>query len=191
MSINVIKIGGSLARTGAAETVLQRLRLRTHEHWVVVPGGGVFADAVRAEQHVRAFSDLAAHQMALIAMRMTACMWVDLVNGYAIADDLEQMRRCWTNGLLPIWAPEKMILDAPSVRPSWDVTSDSLAAWLARAIAAERLLVLKSCAIAEGWSRDARRLADAGIVDAAFPDFVQDIPAVWAVASVADLEHRW
>ena len=75
-----------------------------------------------------------------------------------------------------------MVLDASDIRPSWDVTSDSLAAWLARHIGAQHLVLAKSCAVPAELSGDARALSAAGIVDAAFPGLVEDGAFSWRIA---------
>ena len=66
--------------------------------------------------------------------------------------------------------------EEPGVRKrtltSFDVTSDSLAAWLANRLGAARLVLVKSCAIPLG--RTMREHAAAGIVDARFADAVRD-----------------
>ena len=63
----VVKVGGSLAendRIGGALDIIARASRRI----VVVPGGGVFADAVRAAQNNYQFSDETA-----IAWRSSPC----------------------------------------------------------------------------------------------------------------------
>jgi aspartokinase-like uncharacterized kinase len=61
-------------------------------------------------------------------------------------------------------------LGAADIPQSWDVTSDSLAAWLAGKIGAERLLLVKQVEPPEGTVR-AADLAERGIVDTAFANF--------------------
>jgi hypothetical protein len=65
------------------------------------------------------------------------------------------------------------------------VTSDSLAAWLARRLAAHRLILVKSAPPPPGgpvaW-------AASGFVDAAFPEFVRD--AAFAVECLGPGEEE-
>jgi aspartokinase-like uncharacterized kinase len=63
-----------------------------------------------------------------------------------------------------------MTIGNPEIAESWDVTSDSLAAWLARRLDADKLILVKSCPVPEGEPspEELRRLE---IVDAAFPEF--------------------
>src|SRR5882757_2855389 len=72
----VLKLGGSLASSGGLTACLAALGTLRGEI-VVVPGGGFFADAVRAAQPRFGFSDRAAHHMAILAMEQYALLLVD------------------------------------------------------------------------------------------------------------------
>jgi hypothetical protein len=63
-----------------------------------------------------------------------------------------------------------MVMADPAVAQSWDVTSDSLAAWLASRLDADRLVLVKS-APPPPLPLTPARLAAAGLVDAAFPAY--------------------
>jgi 5-(aminomethyl)-3-furanmethanol phosphate kinase len=63
-----------------------------------------------------------------------------------------------------------MVEADPTISESWDVTSDSLAAWLAWRIGATHLVLVKS-APAPDPSLSPERLAALGLVDAAFPAY--------------------
>jgi aspartokinase-like uncharacterized kinase len=81
-------------------------------------------------------------------------------------------------GEIPVWLPEKMVLGASDVPECWEVTSDSLAAWLARTYGARRLLLIKASDLAASGS--ARDLAADKIVDPLFPRFAaQSRAEVW------------
>src|SRR5260370_40673337 len=90
--------------------------------------------------------------------------------GRAVADSMDSIRRGLADGQVPVWLPTPMALGAAEIPPSWDVTSDSLAAWLAGKIGAERLVLVKQVEPASGTARVAD-LAERGIVDRAFAKF--------------------
>ena len=184
-SITVLKVGGSVAESGKARELMQALAARRPCDLVIVPGGGVFADAVRAEQATQRLSEVAAHHMALLAMHLSAVMLADLAPGFTIAQDTLQFETAWRAGLTPIWQPAPMVLAASDIAPSWNVTSDSLAGWLAHQVGAGRLLLMKSCALPPAEC-DANQLAALGVVDAAFPTFVQVGGFGWCVVSGVD-----
>lgn len=181
MSLVVIKLGGSLAETGVAQSILSRLRDSLKSPFVIVPGGGVFADTVRDAQRMHQFSDSAAHHMALLSMHCMARMWVDLVPGYEMVEDETSMHACWARRIAPIWCPEHMVLADAAIPASWDVSSDSLAVWLADRMRATQLLIVKSCEIPIAWKDDAQRLVTAGVVDPAFARACGRVHCNWAV----------
>jgi len=167
----VLKLGGSLASSGGLAGCLSALANLRGEI-VVVPGGGVFADAVRAAQPRFGFSDRAAHHMAILAMEQYALMLVDRLPALVPCPTLEAMREAATAGRPAIWLPAALVLADPTIPQSWDVTADSLAAWLARRLGAARLVLVKS--IAAPRPLDIAALAADGLVDKAFPAFCAD-----------------
>ncbi len=137
---------------------------------VVVPGGGPFADAVRAAQPKMGFGDRAAHDMGLLAMAQYGLALAGIEPRLVPADTLEALRDAIGIGRVAVWLPWPMLRDAPDIPAAWDVTSDSLALWLAAALGTPRVLLVKRRpppAVA-----DAKRIAREGLVDAAFPAFL-------------------
>src|SRR6185369_14601723 len=97
---------------------------------VLVPGGGPFADAVRAAQPRMGFDDGAAHRMALLAMEQYGCALASGRKQFSLADSRAAIDRALELKQVPVWLPTRMAL-AADIPASWEVTSDSLAAWLA------------------------------------------------------------
>ena len=64
----VVKIGGSLLGTPELERWLEIFVKYSDGHIVIVPGGGIFADAVREAQKLTKISDACAHKLAVLAM---------------------------------------------------------------------------------------------------------------------------
>jgi len=164
----VVKLGGSLAKARTLRGWLAALR-RGQGRAVVVPGGGAFADTVRAEQERLHVSDRAAHRMALLAMEQYALALADLCTEMTACATERDMRDALTRGSIPVWLPATMALADPEIPESWDVTSDSLAAWLARKLGAGRLILVKS--VAAPRPLDPAALAERGLVDRLFPRF--------------------
>ena len=166
----VIKLGGSFAFSADLAEWIAAIAGRVGRA-VVVPGGGPFADVVRAAQAQMGFDDVAAHRMALLAMEQYGCAIKSLHEALSLADSLDSIRRCLADGHVAVWLPTQMALDAAEVPQSWEVTSDSLAAWLAGKIGAERLLIVKHVEPARGTMR-AADLAARDVVDKAFAKFL-------------------
>ena len=168
--VTVVKLGGSFADSrylAGWVVALENLGGRT----VLVPGGGPFADAVRRAQPKLGFSDAVAHHLALLAMEQFGQALADLSSNFVIAYTAAAIRRALRAGDVPIWAPTRMVLRRPEIAPCWDVTSDSLAAWLAGHIGAEQIVLVKHGGPFEDSVR-AVDLAQRGIVDRAFPRFL-------------------
>jgi aspartokinase-like uncharacterized kinase len=139
----VVKIGGSVASAEMAERWLEAIA-ESKARIVVVAGGGFFADAVREAQVRHGFSDDAAHDMAILAMQQTAHMLLDRDPHLAPARHLADFGMLLDEGKVPVWMPAELSQGAPDVSRSWDVTSDSLAAWLCGKLAVRDLVLVKS-----------------------------------------------
>ena len=152
---------------------------------VLVPGGGPFADAVRSAQTAMGFDDLAAHRMALLAMAQYGFALAGLGGPFVPADTMEAVREALADRRVPVWSPWPMLRDAPDVPASWDVTSDSLALWLARAIGAPHLLVIKH--VETSPEATVHSLVAQSVLDAAFPHFFDTYPGAVHVVGPGDL----
>lgn len=169
----VVKLGGSLA--GGAELAgwLDALAAGRGRA-VVVPGGGPFADTVRAMQRSWSFDDATAHHLALLAMEQYGLMLAGMQPVLRPAASRAAIRRRLADGEVPVWLPVRMALPRAEIPRSWDVTSDSLAAWLATELGADGLVLVKSVAITAGSTLE--DLARRGVVDPLLPRFLGAIP---------------
>jgi dihydroneopterin aldolase len=166
----VIKLGGSFAsapelRDWIKAVVVHAARI------IIVPGGGPFADTVRTAQAQMRFDDRTAHRMALLAMEQYGCAIASMSNRLQLADSLEAIRQGLAGGKVPVWLPTQMVLADPAIPQSWDVTSDSLAAWLAGRVGAERLILVKHLETMES-SVLASNLVAWNMLDRAFVNFL-------------------
>ena len=166
----VVKLGGSFAFSACLKDWIAAIA-QCAGRAVIVPGGGPFADAVRSAQAHMGFDDRAAHRMGLLAMDQFGCAIESLHEKLSLADSPDSIRRSLLDNDVPVWLSSRLALDAKDIPHSWDVTSDSLAAWLAGKIGAKCLLLVKHVEPGHGTVR-ARDLAARGIVDWAFADFL-------------------
>jgi len=140
----VIKIGGSLGRTRALRPLLDSIAgWRGRARIVVVPGGGPFADLVRAEHHRLGLTESAAHRMAILAMDQYGLLLSDLASCALPVSRLDAVGAALRSGRLPIFLPSRSLFRRDPFDPSWDVTSDSIAAYIATLVRAKALLLLK------------------------------------------------
>ncbi len=177
----VVKLGGSLANyPNDLKRWLKVLAEAGQGRVVVVPGGSFFADWVREAQKQWGFDDAAAHAMGLRAMEQYGLMLCGLQKSFVPARTEAEILKALQENQVPVWLPVQT-LASEDLYPSWDVTSDSLAAWLAERLKAEHLVLVKSCALPAGET-DMAELSRKGIVDAAFPSFIHAAAfEVWVV----------
>jgi aspartokinase-like uncharacterized kinase len=153
----VVKIGGGLLR----EAGLDGLRRACAEAEaladavtggrpvLVVPGGGPFADAVRAVDDQVGLADDVAHLLALRAMDQLGVLVRELMPAAELVSDLVAPRALGVLDVAPAFA------DRPEVPQSWAVTSDSLAVFAAAAIGADEAVLLKPVAgVMADWPSD-------------------------------------
>jgi hypothetical protein len=128
INVTVVKLGGSLASYAA--DIIPVLRAASRP-LLVVPGGGAFADLVR-----QSGADAnAAHWMACAAMDQYG--WLLAAHGIKTTTRLAAPRH--PRVLLPYCALRRH----DPLPHSWDVTSDTIAAWVAGRLGGD-LVVLKS-----------------------------------------------
>ncbi|HMD89080.1 MAG TPA: hypothetical protein VKF38_07955 [Anaerolineaceae bacterium] len=141
---DVIKIGGSLGRgQHLGELCMEISRLGAEHSLLVVPGGGDFADIVRDYYRRFQLSEITAHRMALLAMDQYGCLLCDLISESKLVSDLISARAVASEGRVPILLPASLLIQADPLPHSWQVTSDSIAAWIAGLAGAKRLILLK------------------------------------------------
>ncbi|MGH1418144.1 MAG: uridylate kinase [Hyphomicrobiaceae bacterium] len=169
-SLIVVKVGGSLVRTGCHRAVLAVLA-RACRPIVIVPGGGALVDHVRRLQKQSGFSDQRAHQMALAGMAEMAQVMAGLSPRFVVANTPLQIKRAVACRQVVIWSPNEMMANDFSLPHDWSVTSDALSACLAERLAVPNCLLVKSHAVAPGWSWPV--LARRGTVDPWFGRVLQ------------------
>jgi aspartokinase-like uncharacterized kinase len=145
--LTVVKIGGGLTRIpGALDRVCRQIAQigKTHR-LVVVPGGGPFADAVRVFDAQGGLSSDAAHWMAILAMDQYAHVLVDRIPSAELVDEPGCVSAVGT-GKVAVLAPFRWMRAADVLPHTWGVTSDSIAAFVAGALGATRLVLIKPTA---------------------------------------------
>lgn len=184
----VVKLGGSLEQSGTLLDCLQQIeRHYQNDSVVIVPGGGVFADQVRTAQIRWQFDDRAAHVMALLAMQQMALLINGLNSQFTIAETVADIQAQSGQAQTLIWSPNIHELDVAGISASWDITSDSLAAWLAGAVSASDLILVKSAAI--GPAPNLAELAARGTIDNAFCASVQN--AAFTIHIINSQTNSW
>jgi aspartokinase-like uncharacterized kinase len=140
----VVKVGGGLLRAeglaGLRRACAEAGRMATRRPVLVVPGGGPFADAVRAVDIQVGLADDVAHVLALRAMDQLGVLVRALLAGAELCSELVAPHALGVLLVAPAFE------DRPGVPESWSVTSDSLAVLAAAAIGAPEAVLLKPVA---------------------------------------------
>lgn len=166
----MVKVGGSLLREPwLRDRLCELVQSRSGAIILLFPGGGASADVVREWQPVHQFNDDLAHHLAIemlgVNARLLQAIWgrsLPLVTSIA-----ELSSGVYVLDPRPLL--DQLELQFPDEAPphTWDVTSDSLAAWVACHVAANELILLKSVGLVNHCtSVDAVRR---GWVDPYFP----------------------
>jgi hypothetical protein len=124
----VVKLGGSL-HNGVSDLV--PLLCKSRHPLLIVPGGGIFADTVR---QVRVADD-SAHWMAIAAMDQFG--WLIASHGLKTTDILKLPEKT------TVFLPYISMRVRDPLPHTWDITSDTISAWVADQLGLE-LLLLKS-----------------------------------------------
>jgi aspartokinase-like uncharacterized kinase len=147
-ALAVVKVGGSLAAIDGALARVGAALARAAERrpLVIVPGGGPFADAVRAFDARHGLSDDQAHWMAMLGMDQFAHALAGAVPRGRVIETAAEVRAVLVAGDVPVLAPSRWMRAADVLPHSWNATSDSVAAFVAGALDAGLLVLVKAVA---------------------------------------------
>ena len=181
----VIKLGGSLIRDREVlRSILRELEVLSEEHlFMIVPGGGGFADLVRTYDQEFGLSDNISHKMAILAMDMNGLVISNFSDKFTPVYSLDLDNKLFKKTInqnknkIPVLIPSQFLYSREDIEPSWDVTSDSLSVYIANFLGAEKLLLLKS--------------TDSGkdLVDQMFKEFIEKYPVRYDLINGKHLER--
>lgn len=162
----VVKLGGSLYNTPELKLWLHTLaEISLSTPIIIVPGGGPFADLVRDAQTEHQFNDSTAHHMALLAMKQFGLVLT------ALEDKCRPFVAQRPEQPLSVFLPDDSLLSEPALIHSWDLTSDSIALWLASKLGAEYLFLVKHVHTTTASIRD---LTSHHVIDSKFAELFSD-----------------
>ncbi len=133
----VVKIGGSLFPDYAIDLAEQ---LEGTDSAIVL-GGGEFANLIRKYNSQINFSEETNHWTAIDCMDIIAKLVNDKVESAKLAYTLEEVNEISDEGYTPIFIVSDFLRKEDPFECSWDVTSDSIAAYVAHLLNANLLIV--------------------------------------------------
>jgi 5-(aminomethyl)-3-furanmethanol phosphate kinase len=168
--LSILKLGGSHASGPYIKDWLAAIVAEAGSI-AIVPGGGPFADVVRTTQVSMGYDDRAAHAMALSAMAQFGCALQSLNPALKLTASRSAILRALKEHKVPVWSPGPMAR-AAGLPETWELTSDSLAAWLGGRLGAGNLVLVKHGRF-EAAAIDAHDLVARGVVDPLFPRYLR------------------
>ncbi len=171
----IIKLGGSLIEIG--RDIIQVLRVYAEKKDItilLIPGGGPFAEVVRTLSEDGSLTEEAAHWMAVFAMHQYGLFLAN--DELPVVESLDGIE-----GHLCIIQPYQILKADDCLPHTWDVTSDTIAAFVANKLGEDTFIKLTDV---DGLLDEGGRLIEEmrveemiekgirGCVDAALPDFL-------------------
>lgn len=133
----VVKIGGSLFPDNAIDLAK---KLKNTDSLIIL-GGGEFANLIRKYDSIQNFSDEVTHYTAIDCMDIIAKLVNDKVDSTKLAYTLDDAVTVSDDGYTPIFVVSDFLNEEDPFECSWDVTSDSIAAYVSHCLNANLLIV--------------------------------------------------
>lgn len=178
----VCKLGGSLLDWSGLPEVLAWLE----QQWqgrplVMVVGGGQTADLVRSWDRLFALGEERAHWLALQSLELNESLVTQLWPRLRPVRNRAQTEAALQDGVPALicascfvrWGERQA---CPPLPHTWQVTTDSIAAWIAHLLNARELLLAKSVDLPTGCTLP--EAARQGLVDDHFPNLARGLPRI-------------
>ena len=140
----VIKVGGSLvAEPSQLINLCTNLSKLSRKHKIViVPGGGRFADVVQDFDESFNLSSIISHRMAILGMDQFGMLLSQITPNSVATYLLNDTKQLSETSVIPIFLPSRLMFRENPLENSWDVTSDSIAAYIANRLKVAKLLLI-------------------------------------------------
>ena len=139
----VVKIGGSLQSTNYIKKWINEMRLNKDTSFLVIFGGGKYADKIRDEQKVKNYNDLAAHKLAIKSMSYFTQDNLKNMKDFTVINSIKCLKKNYKSRNLLVWMPSYKEVCNFNIPNNWDATSDSIALAISKNIKSP-LIIIKS-----------------------------------------------
>ena len=137
--LTVVKIGGSLFPEYTKE--LCECLTKSEEKIVLVNGGGLLANNIREFNKSFPFSNDVNHWNAIKCMDIIGQFIADKNKNIVPITSLEEIERVHNTDKIPLILTYELMRKEDPLKHSWEVTSDSIACWIANKINAKLLIL--------------------------------------------------
>ena len=139
----VIKIGGSLQSTDYIKKWINAIRLNRSTSFLIIFGGGKYADNIRYDQKEKKYDDLKAHKLAIKGMTNFTEDILEELEDFTVVNSIRNIKKNYKSRKLLVWMPSYEEVCDFNIPNNWDATSDSIALAISKNINAP-LIVIKS-----------------------------------------------
>lgn len=163
----VLKVSGHLYRFPDKINELARILtalIDSNVGVVVVPGGSVFADAVRNLQLSIGVDDEVAHWMAVKAMEVYGVFLKEFSPRAIEVYSIDDVHKALKDKLIPVVMPYRILREHDVLPHSWTVTSDSIAIYIAYLLKADIVALGKMVNGIMSRSGDIEKTIDIGSI---------------------------
>lgn len=137
--VTVVKIGGSLFPKYTKK--LCECLIESDEKVVLVNGGGCLANNLREINAYNNLSDDVNHWNAIMCMDILGNCIADINENIETVSTLDKIDDVHNRGKIPLILTYDLLSKEDPLEHSWDVTSDSIACWIANKINAKLLIL--------------------------------------------------
>lgn len=185
MPVTVLKLGGSLLDHGDLPDRLRSvLKILGDDRPLLVCGGGNAADVVRSWHATHALNEEQSHWLAMESIRLNQRLLLTLMPELELVSNRAAVDSAWSRGRVPLLdlmsfiSIEESLAERSTALPhTWDVTSDSLAGWVAIRWPANRFVLLKSAELPR--FKSLTQLANSELIDRHLPKLAAELPPVF------------
>ncbi|MDL2270561.1 delta 1-pyrroline-5-carboxylate synthetase [Methanobrevibacter sp. OttesenSCG-928-I08] len=107
---------------------------------LIIIGGGDFANLIRKYDLEFQFSENITHETAIDSMDILAKLLNDKLNFTKLAFSIDEANHISNNGFIPILVVSDILKEHDPFEYSWDITSDSISAYVANLVKAKLLI---------------------------------------------------
>lgn len=155
----VIKIGGSWIKNPNLPKLIKILMKLKKQRFVIVPGGGIFADSVRYASQLNNLREYDSHFLALKSTEIFGHMIKSFDKKIHITEKIDDFKE------KNLWLPSKILKNVRNFKKNWESTSDSVATWLYSKIHSEGIIFVKSISLGLEQRYKIVTLQERGILD--------------------------
>lgn len=140
----VVKLDGALAHDDTLQDWVEELSTVGGGRVIIVPGRWHGADFIREMKSRWKLDRLVTHNMLLLTGAQYGLLISSMAPQISPVLDARHVRQTLQRGGVALWMPLSLMRDIPDDLTDSTISSDSIAAWLAAHLNAERLILVKT-----------------------------------------------